>query len=306
MSKLTYIFALLGLTLVQVLFGINFPVSKIIVTQIDPIIWSAVRFLGAGVGMFFLSLIFRRKHPKITKTFIKSSFLLSVFGLGLGQGLFLIGLKHTTSINTAIMTTCIPILTLVIVILRKQEELTFNKLIGLILAFLGVIFIRDITDFTVSGNTLFGDFLVLLGTLCFAIYLSFGKKFFQTYDNMWATTWMFFISGTLLLLISSKRIPSLLNLELTDEILFSAIYSILGATLITYLLNNWVLKKLPAGNVAVFVYLQPIVAGTFAYFYLGEVITLRTVICALLIFTGLIFTLKKPRLEESFEGKTNT
>ena len=228
MSKLTYFFAVLGLILVQVLFGLNFPISKIIVTQIDPIVWSAVRFLGAGIGMLFLTLLFRRKHPKITKDFLKSSILLSVFGLGLGQGLFLIGLKHTTSINTAIMTTCIPILTLVIVIIRRQEELSANKLIGLLLAFFGVIFIRDITDFTLSGSTVWGDFIVLLGTLCFAIYLSFGKKYFQKYDNMWATTWMFFISGVLLLCLGYSKVPSLMVLELSDDIIYSAIYSIVG------------------------------------------------------------------------------
>lgn len=299
MNQVTYISAIAGLILIQVLFGLNFPISKIIVTQVDPIFWSAMRFLLAGLGMLILSLVFRRKHPVVKKDFLKNAVILSVFGLGLGQGLFLIGLKHTTSINTAIMTTCIPIFTLVIVILRKQEELSKSKLAGLILAFFGVVFIRDLTNFEVSGSTAIGDGLVLLGTLCFAIYLSFGKKFFQRYDNMWSTTWMFFISGFILLLLSLSEVSSFSKLQLTNEVFYSAIYSIIGATLLTYLLNNWTLKKLPAGNVAVFIYLQPIVAGIFAYFYLGEIITLRMVLCSLLIFLGLILTMRKPKLQKT-------
>lgn len=303
MKNKTYFFAIFGLILIQVLFGLNFPISKIIVTQIDPLLWSAIRFLAAGVGMLFLSLIFRRKHPVLNQHFLKNAILLSVFGLGLGQGLFLIGLKYTSSVNTAILTTCIPIITLLIVILRGHEELTANKIIGLMLAFFGVIFIRDLTGFEISGSTFLGDLLVLLGTICFAIYLSFGKKFFQTYDNMWSTTWMFFISGILLLAMSASKISSLTTVKFSNELMYSAIFSIVGATLITYLLNNWTLKRLPAGNVAVFIYLQPIVAGSFAYFYLDEVITTRMLICSLLILAGLIFTLKKPKLEKTFEGK---
>lgn len=266
----------------------------------DPLLWSAIRFLVAGFGMLILSLIFKRKHPPLNKKFLKSAILLSVFGLGLGQGLFLIGLKHTSSINTAILTTCIPILTLLIVIIRKQEELTSNKVIGLMLAFFGVIFIRDLTNFEISGSTFMGDMLVLLGTFCFAIYLSFGKSFFQLYDNMWSTTWMFFISGLLLLLLSLPKLGTLGEVIYSDELLYSALFSIFGATLLTYLLNNWTLKRLPAGNVAVFVYLQPIVAGSFAYFYFDEVITTRMFVCSLLILSGLIFTLKKSKSQKSF------
>lgn len=246
--------------------------------------------------MLILSLVFRRKHPTLNKEFLKGAVLLSVFGLGLGQGLFLFGLKYTSSVNTAILTTCIPILTLVIVILRKQENLTLNKIIGLMLAFFGVVFIRDLTNFEISTNTLMGDLLVLLGTLCFALYLSFGRTFFQKFDNMWSTTWMFFISGFLLLILCLPKLATLSAITYSNELLYSALFSVFGATLLTYLLNNWILKRLPAGNVAVFIYLQPIVAGTFAYFYLDEVITLRMFICSLLILAGLIFTLKKPRL----------
>ena len=306
MNRKIYVLAIFSLVIIQVLFGLNFPISKIIVDQIDPVLWSAIRFLLAGVGMLFMSLVCKRKHPIVDKHFLPRATILSVFGLGLGQGLFLIGLKNTTSVNTAILTTCIPILTMVIVILRKQEDVTRSKLIGLTLAFFGVIFIRDLTNFELSGSTLLGDMLVLLGTLCFAIYLSFGKTFFQKYDNMWATTWMFFISGLLLLLLSINKLPSFYEMDLSLEVIASGTYSIVGATLITYLLNNWTLKKLPAGNVAVFIYLQPIVAGIFAYFYLGEIITVRMIICSLLIFTGLIFTIRKTKLEKTSNREADT
>ena len=61
----------LVLIFIQVLFGVNFPASKVIVEKMDPVIWSNLRFLFAGIGMLIMSLVFRRKHPHITKEFLK-------------------------------------------------------------------------------------------------------------------------------------------------------------------------------------------------------------------------------------------
>jgi drug/metabolite transporter (DMT)-like permease len=286
---------ILVLILIQILFGINFPASKIIVKQMDPILWSNIRFLLAGVGMLFVTLAFRRKHPKVDKEFLQSVIPLSLLGLALGQGLFLTGLKYTTAINSSIMTTCIPILTLLIVVIRKQEDLTFNKLSGFVLAFMGVVLMRDITNFSLSNSTLIGDALVFSGTVCFALYLSFGKAFFKKYDNMWSTTWMFFISGFAMTFLNLGKFQELSTIELSTEFKLCAVFSIIGATLLTYLLNNWALQKIAAGSVAVFIYLQPVVAGVIAYFYLGEVVTFRMILCSVLILAGLLFTIIKPK-----------
>lgn len=298
-------FVISVLIFIQVLFGINFPASKIIVTQMDPVLWSNLRFLLAGIAMGLFSLIFRRKHPPLTKEFFKQVIPLSLLGMALGQGLFLIGLRHTTSVNSAILITSIPILTLVIVVLRKQEHLTYNKVFGFVFAFLGVVLIRDITQFEVGDKTIIGDLLVFLGALCFALYLSFGKKFFSSYDNMWSTTWMFLISGIAMSVFNIFKFSSLGEVNYTSEFTVSALFSILFATLLTYFLNNWALQKVSSGLVAVFIYLQPIVAGIVAYFYLGEEITSRMVICSLFIFAGLVFTLIKPKSEKAFERKTD-
>ena len=97
------------LVFIQILFGVNFPASKVIVGKMDPILWSNIRFLMAGVGMLIFTLIMRRKHPVLNKEFLLPVSILSILGMALGQGLFLIGLRYTTSINSAILITCIPI-----------------------------------------------------------------------------------------------------------------------------------------------------------------------------------------------------
>ena len=286
-------FVLFILVFIQVLFGINFPASKVIVTAMDPIIWSNIRFLMAGVFMLIITLLRRRKHPPMDKSFFVPIAILSILGMALGQGLFLVGLRYTTSINSAIIITMIPILTLLIVVLRKQEDLTFNKLIGFILSFFGVILMRNISDFQLSNQTLLGDGLVFIAATCFALYISFGKKYFMKFDDMWTTTWMFFISGACMVFFNLGEFSQITEVDYTPLFISSALYSILGATLLTYFLNNWALKRAASGHVAIFIYLQPVVAGVIGFLFLGEQITFRLFICTILIMGGLVFSLLK-------------
>ena len=280
-----------ALILIQVLFGINYSTSKVIVGKLDPFIWSNARFLIAGVIMLLFTLSSRRPHPKLTKEFLLPIVPLSLLGMALGQGLFLLGLKHTTSVNTAIITTSIPILTLLVVVLRKQESITINKLVGFFLAFVGVVFIRDLSQVSFGAETFIGDLMVFLGAFCFALYLSFGKKFLLGHDNLWVTTWMFMISGIFMTIINIPKFSDFVMPQMNHVFIGSATYTIIGATLITYFLNNWALKRAPSGNVALFIYLQPVLAGVIGWYYLDEQITTRMLVCSMLIMGGLIFSI---------------
>ena len=187
----------------------------------------------------------------------------------------------------------IPILTLMVVVLRKQEELSFNKFIGFVLSFFGVLLMRNVDDFSLDAKTLVGDGLVLTAALCFALYISFGKKYFMKFDNMWTTTWMFFVSGIAMLPFNITAYESIWSEKLEMVFFGAAAYSIIGATLLTYFLNNWALKRAASGQVAIFIYLQPVVAGIIGYFFLGEPVTFRILVCSTLIMSGLLFSLSK-------------
>lgn len=292
---------ILCLTLIQILFGINFSTSKIIVLKLDPIIWSNARFLIAGIILLVITLISGRKHPKVDKKFWIHLSILSLLGMALGQGLFLFGLRYTSSVNTSIITTTIPLLTLFVVVARKQEELTWPKLVGMTLGFMGVVFIRDLTQVSFSSNSFQGDILVFLGAFCFALYLSLGKDFLRKYDNLWITSYMFIISGITMCFLNIPKFMDFKMPQVDSLFLMAVIYTILGATLLTYYLNNLVLRYASPAQVALFIYLQPIIAGLFGWYFLGEEISLRTFICFILILSGVVISL----FEKNLLKKTN-
>jgi drug/metabolite transporter (DMT)-like permease len=61
-------------------------------------------------------------------------------------------------------------------------------------------------------------------------------------------------------------------------------------TVVAYYLISWALKEVPPSTVAVYIYLQPLIAFLAAPALLGEAFTWRTAIAAALVFAGVAIT----------------
>ena len=76
-------------------------------------------------------------------------------------------------------------------------------------------------------------------------------------------------------------------------------YIILLPTAITYYLNAWALARVAPSTVAVYIYLQPLIAFVVAPIVLGEAPGARALISSLLIFGGVFMvTRRRHRLPE--------
>ncbi len=287
-TALSVILALVG---VQLCFGSNYVVSKIVVTNFPPLVWAGIRIAIATVVMFGVCILSGRPRPKLNRDFLVPMIGLSLMGTILNQASFLVGLSLTSATNSAVLNTLIPISTLAIVTIRGQEELNWKKGLGFCLALTGVLTIRKFEDVRFTDSTFVGDLLTVLNCLIYACFLSFSKKFIERHDTLWVTAFLFLYGTIGLNLIA---IPSWIEFtppEMTSTLWITVVYAIVVGSLIAYFLNFWALKHAKASQVALFIYLQPIIASTIAYFWLNEVITLRTAGASCLIFSGLIFAL---------------
>jgi drug/metabolite transporter (DMT)-like permease len=79
-----------------------------------------------------------------------------------------------------------------------------------------------------------------------------------------------------------------LNQDFSQHFWQFFVFSIVGATVITYFLNNWCLKRIESSKVALFIYIQPVVTAIVAYFTIGELITMRAIVASLVIFSGIL------------------
>lgn len=284
---------LASLIAVQFLFGINYIVSKIVVGVFPPLVWASIRIAIATTIMLSVALISRRPHPKASLSYFGPMVIYALLGTIINQASFLVGLRYTTSTNSAILNTLIPIFTLLVVTVRGQEPLTRTKGIGFIFAFAGVLILRKVEQFSLSDQTFVGDMLMVLNCLSYALFLSYGKKFMVQHDPIWNTAWLF-VYGTIGLTLLA--LPSYLEFTwpvMTPRLWYAASYAVIGATLMTYFLNFWALKYAKPSQVALFIYLQPVIAAGLGWYYFAESITLRTVLASGFIFLGMVLGLQK-------------
>jgi drug/metabolite transporter (DMT)-like permease len=281
----------LALTAVQVLFGVNYVVSKVVVDTFPPLVWASIRIVIAATLMLTFAKLSGRPAPDDGKRFFGPLVIFALLGIVINQGSFLLGLHYTTSTNSAILNTLIPIFTLLVVTIRGQEPLTLRRGLGFFCAFAGVLVIRRVEDLSLSDKTLVGDLLTMLNCLSFSLFLSFSKHFLEEHDRLWTTAWLFTYGSVGLTAIALPQYTTFHMPEMTPMLLGCALFSIIGGTILTYFLNNWALSYTRSSSVALFIYTQPVVASLLAWAWHGQLISGRSAAAMVLIFIGMLLAL---------------
>ena len=284
----------LALVAVQILFG-TWPIfGKIVLRSMSPASLVSCRLTGAAL-MF--ALLQRRLTPLLNMP-VKDIALLtlcSMTGIVGNQFLYVTGLSLTTAINATLLSTTIPVFTLFVSILFSYDRLSPRRLIGIMLAAVGVIYLVNPVRADLSHQTTAGNLLLVSNALLYAIYIVISKDLFERYGALNVITWIFLIGSlvTIPVGIYSLRQENLSAIGTGAWLLVALI--IIFPTVGAYYLNAWALIKVPPSTVAVYIYLQPLIAFGFAPLLLGEHLTWRTGIAALLIFAGVGVVTKRGR-----------
>jgi drug/metabolite transporter (DMT)-like permease len=287
MSSQTPRSVLAALGTVQFLFAIHYIASKWLLTQIPPPAWAALRVGGAAVVLLLLARL-RGVRWSLDRSEILRLGGLSVFGIILNQIFFAEGLSRTVPSHSALINASIPVNTLLIAVLLRRESFSRRKGLALTAALGGVLTLLSEKGFDWSSPTLRGDLLCLANATSFSIFLVLSRPIMQRH-SAWITTPVLFVVGSIG--VTAYGLPELRELawsEVSGLAWLVATGIIVGPTVGSYGLNNWVLGRAEASTVALFIYLQFILAAPLSWAILGEELSWRLIPAGLLVFTGLI------------------
>ena len=284
----------LALVAVQILFG-TWPIfGKIVLRSMAPASLVSCRLTGAALAF---SVLQRRITPllKMPARDIVLLTLCSMMGIVGNQFLYVKGLSLTTVINATLLSTTIPVFTLFVSILLRYDDLSVRRLIGIALAGCGVIYLVNPTRADLSPHTTIGNVLLITNSLLYAVYIVLSKDLFERYGALNVITWIFLVGSlvTIPVGIYSLRQENLGAMGAGVWLTIAVI--VLLPTVGAYYLNAWALTKVAPSTVAVYIYLQPLIAFGVAPLVLGEQWGWRTVIAALLIFAGVAIVTKRGR-----------
>jgi drug/metabolite transporter (DMT)-like permease len=220
-------------------------------------------------------------------------------GIVLNQWLFVTGLSMTTVIHSVLITTAMPVFTLVVGSVTGIERPSWRRLLGILLAAAGVIYLISPARHDASAGSRFGDLLILGSSFIYGCYIVISKPLVETYGALPTVTWIFIVATvpTSLVGVLSLRHSSLAAIDAQGW--EAIIYIVLVPTILAYYLLTAALKQVPPSTVAVYIYLQPLIAFVVAPAILGEAFTLRTAIAAALIFLGVAITTRRRKRRDT-------
>ena len=283
--RLSYL-ALLG---VQAFFGSLPVVAKIVLAEMPSFALVAFRVGITAIVLLIFQTYRRRVWLKEHGDYLRLA-VLSLFGVVLNQMLFIGGLSLTKAANASLLAVTIPIFTLAVGAIIGSEKMRRFRLLGVILAAIGVLVLLDPRRASFSSDTTIGDLLIVLNSLSFGIYVATSKEVVTRNGAFRSMMWLFLFASIVCVPVGlGSLFWSGRQAEVSGSVWGIVLYISLFATAVPYLLNAWALARVPPSTVAVFIYLQPLIGFILAVLFLGETIGSGFIVAAALIFVGLYF-----------------
>ena len=276
----------LAMIAVQFFFASLTVVAKFVLPSISPA--GIVFFRVAGSAVVFGAIQRRFVRERITDRRDLATIVgLALLGVVMNQLLFLEGVKRTTAINTNILVTTVPAFTLAIALVLGRERATWPKIGGIILAAAGAIYLIGPDRIRLDPTTAFGNALVACNTASYGAYLVLSKRMLERYHPLTVVTHVFLFGAVIVTPIGLIALRHVDLTALPGGALAGLAYIVVFASAIAYFLSMWALQHTASSLVAMYVYLQPVMTVLAAPLILGERLTVRAGVAALVIFGGL-------------------
>ncbi len=278
-------FGAVSLIFISGLLGINHVVIKIVNDGINPVFFCGLRSLIAMLCIY-IWMQYRGVQVDFFSKHWKYGILAGiVFAL---EFLFLfVALDYTTVVRNSIIYYSMPLwLSLMAHFTLPHDKINAIKVLGLILAFLGVIWAFFDKETVDSEFTIIGDLCALAGALGWAILILIarGTKFSLIKPEM-QLLWMVTVSAPILIA------SSFLYSELIREFLFIHFLGLLFQAVIVvtfgFIFWLWLLSIYPASGVASFAFLTPLFGITFGWLILDEKLSVTIFGAGFMVILGI-------------------
>ena len=206
----------------------------------------------------------------------------------------------TTATNTSLIVCSCPLFAMLLfaVFFRQSENISRIQALGSLIAFLGMAVVVLNGHFVLHLSPL-GDLLAFGACLCWAVYSLLMKAAVSSYSSLFITRKVF-IYGLLTIIPYYILVPSEASIFFSSPFhvfTFSTILNLLFlgvvASMLCYLIWNWVIGKLGPVVATNWVYFNPITTILFAWWLLDEKITIWFLLGSALILLGMYLADKK-------------
>lgn len=267
------------------LWGTSFPAIKIGLMYMDAYTFVFLRFFIALLVM----LIFTLFTKNFSFNFINKR-LIVFLGVTNGIAYFLqyVGMSYVSAINSSLLVNLTVVWVALLSPIIIKERIVLTKIVGVILSFLGIVFVTTNLDFSSlrQGET-FGNIIVITAGIVWALFIIYNKPLVDKSKNMTQSlTWLLLFTMFPLIPVVPFSINSFLTLPL--EAWIAILYTAIFCWIIPYYLWTEGLKNISPVTSAIILLNEILIAILISILFLGEILTLISGIGALFIIGAII------------------
>lgn len=247
----------------NIMWGLMSPIGKSALDEFSALSVTTFRMVGATAAFWILSIFCKQEH--VGHRDMLKIFFASLFALVFNQGIFIFGLSLTSPIDASIVTTTLPIITMIVSAIYLKEPVTNKKVLGIFIGAMGaLILILSSQASNAGGGNIWGDLLCMVAQLSFSIYLTVFKGLSQRYSAITINKWMFIYASTCYIPFSYHDIASIDWSGVSTITIYQVLYVVLCGSFIAYICIMTAQKLMRPTIVSMYNYVQPIVASTAA------------------------------------------
>ncbi|MFH1763209.1 MAG: EamA family transporter [Gemmatimonadota bacterium] len=262
----------LGLLLMALIWGVNFPLIKASLEQLPPLAFNALRFPLAAITVF---LILKTKGgiswPE--RADLPRLIALGLVGNVVYQAFFIFGMDATHAGNASILLATTPVWTLALSTFRGHEKPGLLVWLGILLTLSGmsVVVFGGEMAVGVQSSTFKGDILMVGAAVTWSVYSVGSRGMIQKYGSLPVTAWTLWVGAFGLVILG---LPSLVRAPLDQAsplAWFGVAYAGILAIGLAYVLWYRGVQRIGNSRTAAYSNLTPLVALAVAWAWLGEI-----------------------------------
>lgn len=288
----------IALLLANIGWGVIAPVSKMVLLSgaITSLALSGIRITGGALLFLLFTWILPESfetHQRIDFKDIWKLILCATLIISANQGLYIIGVGLTDPVDSAVMCSLTPVLTMILAAIFLHFRMTWLKVGGVLMGLAGVlILVAGTSDSEIAVNPILGNLLCLGAQLCAAIYYVGFEGIIKKYSPYVLMKWMFYIS---VFTYVPFCLPDIMKVDFTSlpwEIWAGLAFIITIPTFFGYLMIPIAQRSLRPTVVSAYSYLQPVFAAVVAVLMSVGDFGWSKIAATALIFVGIYFVNK--------------
>ncbi|MDF2789923.1 MULTISPECIES: DMT family transporter [Clostridium] len=269
-----------------VLWSASFIATKLAYETFAPIQLAAVRTLFAVILFWFMRKI-TSNNEQIQKEDRMRIALSGFLGITLYFAIENIGVSMTSSSNSALIVASFPAVTTLLEFFIYHSKPNVKKVLGIILAIIGV---AVLTQINVDGNSksMLGNIILIGAGVVWAFYNFITRDLTNKYSAMTLTYYQMlagFIFFLPFVIIEGKtwRMPTMTSAS-------ALIYLSVGCSIVAFLLYNLGLRKLSASISVSLMNLVPVLGLIFSILILHESVSTVQILGGIIVIIGVILS----------------